>query len=235
MSFVQKAAMNTMMCASIFAATALSAVAQNPTTPPDKKTQSNEFLRNTEFMFLARSFHTDRCTPFNENNFGFFTKHKVGGSGKYESAVMQGAYYNSNYTITPTVGSLNEMTVGRFKFGLLAGIALYPHVEKDVVKYNVVYSVDMPKNQKKRGSSKTYIPTGRPYEYTEIDKTYKARGLKNKFRLIPALLATFSYNAYKGSGPFATATYVPWKSGESKGLGIFAFGARINPWPEPRP
>ena len=237
MSFINKAAKNAILCASLFAATAFSAIGQNQTQPaPEKLPIRNNFLQNTEFMVLFGAHHTDRLTPYNERKvFGGFIKQDLNGNDRrFQTSVMQGAYYNSNYTITSTIGSLNEVSVGRFKMGVLAGIAIYPRVEKDITTYNTIYSMDVPETQKKRGHKKYYIPTGKPYEYTEVNKTYKARGLKNKFKVIPALLATFSYNAYKGSGPFAIATYAPWKSGDSHGMGIFAYGLRIDPSPQPR-
>lgn len=224
MSFTKKAA----LCASMFAMTAFGAVGQNTSPVSSPKERQNRFTQNAEFMILMKSFHTDRITPFNEWNPGIFMNQKINGN----LSAMQGAYYNSNYTLAPTSGVMYEVPVGRAKFGLLAGIAIYPRVQKDVRRYTVERGL-APPNEKRNGVHDTYIQMddGR---YFHIHKEYKARGLRGKFRVIPALLATFSYNAYRGSGPFATFTYVPWKSGEHKGLGIAAFGARINPRPELR-
>lgn len=221
------------MCASLFAGTSLGAFCQNTQPPP--KPPDNSFLRNTEIIVLAKSFHSDRLTPYNEWNPGLFVKYNLGngdGRTKPQTSIMQGAYYNSNYTVTSTIGVLNEAKIGNFGLGILAGVALYPRVQKDVTTYTTVYSMEPLKPEKSRGHKTIYVPTGKPYEYTAVEKTFKAHGIKNKFKLIPALLATFSYNMYRGSGPTAVMTYMPWRSGDSKGLFIAAFGARINPQPQ---
>lgn len=216
----------------LFAANALGALGQNnqPHFPSPPK---NNFLNSTQILVLAKSFHTDRLTPFNEWNPGIFIKNRIGGSKNNPLSVMEGVYYNSNYTITPTIGMLQEFKIGKASIGLLAGVAIYPRVQKDIVTSTEHYGMSLPKNERKHGCKKTYIPVG-PYKYIEVCKTYRARGLKNKFNLIPALLATFSFNAYKGCGPYMTATYVPWRSGDKNGFGVFAFGALINPSLQPR-
>jgi hypothetical protein len=229
----------------LFALSGLAATGQTqPQQQSDKKLSA---LKNTEFLFLLKSYHTNQELDFKETNFPSllvkqqFTPHFSG---------IGGVYPGSNYKLNP-LGGFNVQTKPieiisdekmSVQFGFTAGMALYHkkyRYDTSYTKVNIPIPADgkTPKNKKKHGRNIQYYRM-QTYdslcdcthdEIIEITRRIKPHG-EGKFVPQFAAFPTVMLNVFKGNGLFLLGTYGPGLGqGDSWG-GIFAGGIRTSPY-----
>ncbi len=237
-------ALRTKFLTGIFCLSALGALGQSTPNRPNERLRE---LKNTEFLILLKSYHTNNEFQFNEFNFpSLIVKQHL----TPNVSTIAGGYRNSNYTFSPMAAGMvetnpiNLMPNGnmQLRFGLTVGGALYnTEFRRDTVYQSAQYTLapgdDAPQNKRKRGKSFIYYTEERydpscactRTDVTEITRTVIPRGTGKKAPRF-ALFPTVTLDVFRGNGLFMIGTYAPGLGQGDTWGGIMATGVRLRPY-----
>jgi hypothetical protein len=231
----------------LFALSGFAATAQTAPATPAKPDEKLSALKNTEFLFLLKSYHLNKQYDYNEFNFpSLIVKQHL----TPNVSAIAGVYRNSNYTFSPMGGGMietnpiNLLPDGklRMRAGLTAGFALYNKEFRHDTTYisaTTPMPADgkIPKNKKLHGREVMYYRT-QNYdslcdctrdEITEVTRRIAPRGVgpkKPRFALFPSV----SLDVFRDNGLWFMGAYGPGLGPDNRWGGVLAGGLRLSPY-----